>query len=131
VSSFNGVTVLLPLDLRLLLQQDCAQSDQLTATYILRILTEHYKDRLSKEVYESLRDKYSMTAQEQRHVKQLKTQEKESKRDSAKRRRFRKIEDEILQCEIRLKQHPDNQYWQNRLESVKRKKEALEEVEFT
>ena len=129
MSSFNGVIILLPLDLRLLLQQDCAKSDQFTATYILRILTEHYKDRLSKEVYESLKAKYSMTALEQRHVKELKAQEKESKTNSAKKRQLRKIEDDILLCETRLKQNPDNQYFQNRLEYAKREKEALEKIE--
>lgn len=117
----NSVRVFLNLDLRLLINQDCAKTDQLPATFILKLLTEHYKNRLPKEVYDALIEEYSMTALEQRERKRLKKQEKERKED----RETLKLREEISLCEIRLREknlaNPD--YWKDRLAQAKEKLE--------
>jgi hypothetical protein len=80
MSESNGVRIFLPLDLKLLIQEDGANTGQLSAQVILKIVTEHYKTRLNPEVYAKLNERYSMTAQESKHTKQLKKEEKARKR---------------------------------------------------
>jgi hypothetical protein len=72
-----------------LLNKECAENEQLPSTFILRLLTEHYKDKLPQDVYEYLIYQYSLTALEQRERKQQKAEQ--PKQDA----RERKLREEI------------------------------------
>lgn len=135
--SSNAVNLFLPLDLRMLIQEDCAKSERLNATVILSILTEHYKTRLPQTVYEQLRDEYSKTAFEQRDAKRIKAQERErDKGDSEEKQRKRelvKLSQLIANAEFHLSQKDNSEqtkgYWERRLKEFKDKKTFLEKQE--
>jgi guanylate kinase len=121
----NTVRLFLPLEIRLLLNKECAENDQLPATVILRILAEHYKDKLPQDVYEYLIYQYSLTALQQRERKRQ--NEKQPKQDA----RERKLRDEIAMCDLRLKDtntanNPDQ--WRHHWEG--RKKRAEESLKI-
>jgi hypothetical protein len=126
--------VYLPLDLQLLINQDCAkdpdyQLHQKSATFILRLLTEHYKTRLPKEIYEKFREEYSMTAIEQKERNRLKHEESTQKKDPLAKEE-RKVREEIALCNLRLKEKPENpDYWKDRLETAKERLEIIRELE--
>jgi hypothetical protein len=112
--STHIVTVYLPLRLRMLIQQDCAKNEQLPATVILRILTEHFKDDMPEVEFDALIYEYSLTAFEQQKAKREK--ERAQKADA----RERKLREEIALCDLRIKDHntANPQYWERRKKRV-------------
>lgn len=119
-SSPHTFLVHVPLDLLMLLNRECAENDQLPSTFILRLLTEHFKDKLPTDVYEYLIYQYSMTALEQRERKRQKAEQ--PKQDA----RERKLREEIALCEVRIKDPntPSVSYW------VRRKKRAEDNLKI-
>lgn len=111
--SQNAVSLFLPLRLKMLIQQDCARNDQLPATVILRILTEHFKDEIPKNEFDALIYQYSLTAYEQKEAKKQK--EKEPKQDAHER----KLREEIAHYEAALRER-ENAYIRTKLERRKR-----------
>ncbi|MGD0158860.1 MAG: hypothetical protein ABSB89_01015 [Candidatus Bathyarchaeia archaeon] len=89
MSTPRGIVLYLPLELAMLLQKDCADNNQLSATRVLWVLTEFYKDKLPKEVYETLHKRYELTALESRQKKQQKAQDSKSAREKEKEERER------------------------------------------
>ena len=134
MSSSNIVPVYLPLDLQLLINQDCAKDPdyhkhQKSATLILRILTEHYRNQLPKEMYEKFVEEYSMSAIEQKERNRLKREEAQIKQKEDPQ--IRKLREEIARCEIELKDkncvRPDN--WKYRLAIAKKDLEIATEAQ--
>jgi hypothetical protein len=114
-SSPHTFVVHVPLDLLVLLNRECAENDQLPSTFILRLLTEHFKDKLPTDVYEYLIYQYSMTALEQRERKRQKAEQ--PKQDAHER----KLREEIAHYEAVLREC-ENAYIRTKLE---RRKEEL------
>lgn len=108
----------------MLIQQDCAKNDQLPATVILRILTEHFKDEIPQEEFDALIYEYSKTAFEQQKEKRQKVEQ--PKQDA----RERKLREEINLCEIRIRD-PNTanvNYWERRKKQAEDKLRAYLET---
>ena len=122
---------MLTLDLRMLLQQDCAKTSQRPATRILWILTEHYKDRLPPEIYKELRERYELTAFEQREIKAQKEEQrgKAKQKGSLKlRNQLQQIQQDLALCEIRLKDvnTSNPRFWEGRKKHLEEQKSIVE-----
>ena len=128
--STHIVSLFLPLRLRMLIQQDCAKNDQLPATVILRILTDHFKDEIPQEEFDRLIYEYSKTAFEQQREKRLEDgQPKQPKQDA----RERKLREEIALADLRIKD-PNNarpQYWESKKHYTEERLKAYLEIKAT
>jgi vacuolar-type H+-ATPase subunit I/STV1 len=111
----------------MLIQEDCTRTSQRPATRILWILTEFYKDRLPKEVYDELKNRYEMTAFEQREAKNLKVKERESKGNKKINDRLRVVNNLISRGESEIKSKgKGSSFWSQRLLKLKDEKAELE-----
>jgi hypothetical protein len=122
-SSPHSFTVHVPLDLLVLLNKECAENDQLPSTFILRLLTEHFKDKLTIDVYEYLIYQYSMTALEQRERKRQKA--KQPKQDAHEK----KLREEIAHYEAALRER-ENAYIRTKLERSKEELRSYQETKM-
>lgn len=97
MSEYNGVKIFLPLEIKLLLQEDGAKTGQLSAQVILSILTDHYKDRLLPDAYNELRTRYSLSAQASKRAKQQAQAQKQKKPKP-----FNKLRNDILDLKEKI-----------------------------
>lgn len=128
--SQNAVFVLLPLRLRMCIQKDCAKNEQLPATVILRILTEHFKDEIPQEEFDALIYQYSLTAFEQQREKRRKAEQQQKAEQPKQDARERKLREEINLCEIRIRD-PNTakvNYWERRKRQAEDKLKAYLET---
>jgi hypothetical protein len=130
--SENTERIMLPLDLRMKIQEDCAKTSQRPATRILWILTEFYRDRLPPEVYQELHNRYEMTAYEQRELKNQKVEQVKRTKQKGNvklKNQLIGIEHGLAVCDLRLKNPVSEQnarFWEGRKRNLLEEKGIVE-----
>jgi len=111
----NIVQLFLPTELLLLIRKDASDKEQLSGRFILSLLLEHYKDRLTKEVYEQLNETYSMTEPESKEIRRQKELEKAEKR----KQREKRLEEREARRQAKIKHLLEQKgFWQNNFKAT-------------